>query len=427
MLVVTANWSITDASLVDGPSRAQCREFIAEIRRSAVRAGFRRDGGYRPIERVEIVLAGDTFDGLLTAAWLGAERPWQRRAQQGAVRARVMQATLRGGARLLCSLPRRLEVPAADGRARPVMGSQVGIPVRVTLLAGDRDAWLEEEHCLKLADRLGITVGRFWANHAVFIMHGQEFDPLCGPHRLGAVERPPTLHESLTVDLIARFGMNLRGAGVSDALARRLLRPLATAQPLDAPRRLQGWLVRAASAGEMTAAARQQVVLTWRRTVDEWHQRARREVPETEIQFDAVDAIARWMAEEDEAAGGLAMPTAVPDVPWLLPANVDLPTAAVFGHVPAGSGGFGIGPRTRTICLGPRAGRRSTGYGPLERGSAVDVAMIKPSIETFAQRPPVVTFFEADEAGGLDLVVGDAVTEEVAETPGPTASIVDAA
>ena len=39
------------------------------IQRSALRAGFRHDGRYKPLERLDIVFAGDTFD--LYASRLG--------------------------------------------------------------------------------------------------------------------------------------------------------------------------------------------------------------------------------------------------------------------------------------------------------------------------------------------------------------------
>ncbi|MFM8706237.1 MAG: hypothetical protein ACKOHG_20720, partial [Planctomycetia bacterium] len=176
MLVVTANWSITDGTLVDPPGRAQCAEFLAGIRRSAARAGVRRDGGYRPVERVDVILAGDTFDWLVSATWLGHERPWHRRARRGATRDRVMHAALKRGMRLLGRLGRLtregLLVAGADGRGRPLLGTQVKVPVRIVMLAGDRDAALEEPRSVEWAARRGITVGGSWTEPAVNIALG---------------------------------------------------------------------------------------------------------------------------------------------------------------------------------------------------------------------------------------------------------------
>ncbi|MEI8228435.1 MAG: hypothetical protein WCH77_09275 [Planctomycetota bacterium] len=435
MLVVTANWSITDGTLVGGPSWTHGLAFLAGIRRSAARAGFRCDGGYRPIDRVEIVLAGDTFDWLLSAEWLGAERPWRPRARQELKRDRVMQAAVRCGARLLGRLGglarRGLVVPVADSRGRPIVGSCVRVPVRVTLLAGDRDAWLECRDSAAVARRFGMAVGGSWTDGGVAIVHGHEFDPLSGPGRWAAAERPPTLHESLTVDLLGRFAATLHDGGslgdgaLPDSMLRRLLRPLATGQPIDAPRQLATWLEHAVAADGLPAAARGQVENAWRRTVDGWQQRARREVPESELQFDAVDAVAAWMARLDgdcDVPAAFARPTAV--------LGRITPRTAVFGHLPAGHAAIDGGPRTRTICLGPRPLRRSGDPRISGRSSAVDVALIPPVSDGHSQRPPVVTIFAAGEAGrteAADLIVGDAAGEETTEMRDEGVWIVDAA
>ena len=62
MLVVTANWGFTDGTLAAVPPRAAAAEFRREVRRATVRAGFRRDGRYEPVDGVDVVLAGDTCD-----------------------------------------------------------------------------------------------------------------------------------------------------------------------------------------------------------------------------------------------------------------------------------------------------------------------------------------------------------------------------
>ena len=429
MLVITANWSITDATLGGGPSWSHGLEFLAGIRRSAARAGFRHDGGYRPIDCIEIVLAGDTFDWLLSAEWLGAERPWRPRARQELLRNRVMQAALRCGTRFLGrlgSLARQgLVVPAADSRGRPIVGSAVRVSVRVTLLAGDRDAWLEDRNCVEVAHRFGIAVGGSWTDGGVTIAHGHALDPLCGPVRPGRVERPPTLHESLTVDLLGRFAATLRDGGTPDSMVRRLLRLLATVRPIEAPQRLVAWLDRAVTEGELAAAAREHVEALWRRAVDGWQQRARREVPESELQFDAVDAIAARMARLEECSAAAAA--------FFVPAPVVVagtPRVAVFGHLPAGHAAVGGGPPARTICLGPRSVQRSAIRGSFERGSAVDVALISPARDRLEQRPAVVTLFAVGEAGGTEsteLITGDTAGEETREIRDQSQWIVDAA
>lgn len=400
MLVVTANWSITDGTLVDAPGRSQCAEFLADIRRSAARAGIRRDGGYRPVDRVDVVLAGDTFDWLLTAAWLGHERPWQRRARRGATRDRVMHAALKRGMRLLGRLGRLtregLSVAGADGRGRPLLGSQVKVPVRIVMLAGDRDAGLEEPRSVEWAGRFGIAVGRSWNDTPVAIAHGHAADPLCGPAGGDAADRPPTLHESLSVDLLARFASLLHETEPAP-LARRVMARLVADCPLDVPLRLRAWLDRAGAVGSLAPESRDRIEAAWRRAVDAWHRRARRDVPTTELQFDAVDALATWLQKNPET-----MDTAAPCVVAAAgTAHRESPQEAsivVFGHRAAGSATGGPTAGARTICLGPSAVRRSLSSDRF----GGDVATIAPEIGAFDVRPKAVTIFAPGEAGCAD-------------------------
>jgi hypothetical protein len=432
MLVVTSNWSITDGTLVDPPSRSRCAEFLAGIRRSAARAGIRRDGGYRPVDRVDVILAGDTFDWLVSAAWLGDERPWQRRARRSAARDGVMHAAVRRGMRLLGKLGRLakngLMVAGVDGRGRPVLGSRVRVPVRVVMLAGDRDAWLDEPRSVELAGRFGIAVGRSWTDHPVTIVHGHSLDPLCGPASGGATDRPPTLHESLSVDLLARFAALVHEAEPA-AVARRVVGTLVAASPLDVPRRLQAWLDRAGDIGSLSHDSRDRIEAAWGRAVDGWQRRARRDVPVTELQFDAVDAIANWLR-----ANTVAMDAAIPVAPTTIAATTgrlpDGSAIVVFGHLPAGSEGCAEAAGTNVICLGPETVRRSLHRGQGDGDAPGAVAMIAPEVRAFDSQPKTVTIFGPGEAGAADWsawFAGGPAASDARPAPVRAPWIVDAA
>jgi hypothetical protein len=424
MLVVTANWSITDGTLVDPPARSHGAEFLAGIRRSAARAGVRRDGAYRPVERVDVILAGDTFDWLVTSAWLGNERPWQRRARRGAARDRVMHAAVKRGVRLLGKLGRLarngLTVAGADGRGRPVLGSQVRVPVRVAMLAGDRDAWLDEPRSMELAERFGIAVGRSWTDHPVTVEHGHAIDPLCGAWG-AAADRPPTLHESLSVDLVARFAALVHETEPA-AVARRVMGTLVASCPLDVPRRLRAWLDRAGAVGTLSHDSRDRIESAWGRSVDGWQRRARRDVPATEFQFDAVDSIAHWLR-----ANSVTMDAPIPIATGGLPEG---PAIVVYGHLPAGSGATAGPAGFKSICLGRETVRRSPNCGLLGGDVMSAVAMIAPEVEAFDARPKAVTIFEPGEAGAAEWSASFAGGQSAGEAR-PTSAhapwIVDAA
>ena len=156
------------------------------------------------------------------------------------------------------------------------------------MLAGDRDAWLDEPRSAELAERFGISVGHSWADPPVTIVHGHELDPLCGAWG-DAADRPPTLRESLSVDLVARFAFLMHETETA-ALARRVMGTLVASCPLDVPRRLRAWLDRADAVGALSHDSRNRIESAWARAVDGWQRRAIAETP-----------LGRWGTPEDIA------------------------------------------------------------------------------------------------------------------------------
>ncbi|MDO7677730.1 MAG: hypothetical protein MUQ48_04150, partial [Pirellulales bacterium] len=76
MLVVTSNWNCSDKTLVASHSKKQFDHFLKVVHRAALRASMRFDGRYQPIERLDLVFAGDTYDWLTSRKWLDDHRPW---------------------------------------------------------------------------------------------------------------------------------------------------------------------------------------------------------------------------------------------------------------------------------------------------------------------------------------------------------------
>jgi hypothetical protein len=307
MLVVSANWAIGDGSLVRATAGWHGL-FAPAVQRAAIRAGFRADGTYRPVTGVDIVLAGDTFDWVASAAWCDRTRPWHGGVAARAILGRVAAQAVRRGRRLLAPLVRfgrrGLVVPAADARGRPDRGT-VSVPVRVTLLSGDRDRALAEGPWA--IDHIPVALGAAWSDGSVMLRHGHESDPACheASERRGAGGgRPPTLAESVTVDLVAAFAVRECGADRA-ALARRLVR----ARPVMLPAALAAWHAEADPPLRERAAVHD----AWRRAVDRWHHAARREVPSCEVEFDALASLATWLAD----AG------AVTDEPRPMPAAIE--------------------------------------------------------------------------------------------------------
>lgn len=309
MIIVASNWAIGDGTLVSAAAPS-IGSLAATMHRAAIRAGVGIDGGYRPIERLDVVLAGDTFDWLVSAEWLGDAKPWHASARALERLASVARRSIRLGRAVLAPLVawarRGLPLPTSMGRGgrRP----SVAVPVRVTLLAGDRDAAVERV----LEGRRAVTVGRRWDDGRVSIRHGHDRDPACRlAVRRADTDRPPTLAESVAVDLVARFAASLAGQGPRVA---GQLRRLAEAGVVGIPAVVAAWQ------GSLQGGAEEDGLRdAWGRSVEGWWREARRCVPTCEVEFDVVDALAAWLAtaarpgaETCPIAAGLAALVAAP-------------------------------------------------------------------------------------------------------------------
>jgi hypothetical protein len=340
MLVVTANWGLADGTLVPSSGRQQA-DFLAAVQRAACRAGSRADGRYEPIDRLDLVLAGDTFDALTSTAWTDSLRPWQASARAADTAARVLVAAAIRGRRLLAGLAawarRGLDVPAADRRGRPIRDRSRRVPARVVILPGDRDSWLAAA-AGRLARR-GVRAAGAWAAGGVAVCHGAEFDPLWngGPAVEGG---QPTLGASLVVDLLARFGAEMRGRPGLWPVCRSLVGLLAAAQPASWPLVVGDWL---AANGRDAAPVRP----LWRAAVAGWRRQARRVPPACDAGCDVIDAVAAWMEGTEREplrsdAGGELVGLLDPGPPRVAAAGT-----VVLGHwaVPAEPPGMvGLGP-----------------------------------------------------------------------------------
>lgn len=373
MLIVATNVGITDGTLV--PASDATTALAAAVERAAARAGFRCDGRYAPLDRIDFVLAGDTFDWLSSAAWCGGVKPWHGGAVARESRTCVARAALVRGRRLVAVVARwareGIAVPAADPRGRPGLAERVRVPVRVVALAGDRDPWLAES---AVAQR-GLGVGACWSDGTVLVRHGHELDPTC---RRSAAGDQPTLAESVAVDLVARFGRAaLAEPGAAGGL-RRLILTLARSRVVEIPLRLAEWLEAAVrQPHDATQLARLESL--WRQTVAAWLASARRCVPACEVEFDHLAAVAEWCAGGWRRSGRTPLPAAIRRLGVPMESGHDAgPIPVVFGHAATHDG-----PALRL--------RRDDGAWEV--------------IGTVPRLPAVVTIDAADPRGGGDRIV----------------------
>ncbi len=307
MLVVTANWAIGDGTLWRRPLRGLVSRAWGVIQRSALRAGFRHDGRYQPLERLDIVFAGDTFDLYASRHWAtGDVRPWHRSTSAEAARREVAASALRRAV-ILNRFARRLlneglVVPSATRQGRPHMRHPTVVPVSVTLLSGDRDGSLEPPHDWPQ----GVHWAHSWTAGKWQVEHGQRFDPL--QNQSTDRHHGPTLIQSMHARLIASFA-----AEVSQLmpLARgslgRSLRLLADCHPLDVSAAFWHRLLPRVTAGDQTLA--EKVAACWQRCVDVWQREAHRDQVDVPAHFDFLGRFAASLLtppQPDQAAALLA-------------------------------------------------------------------------------------------------------------------------
>lgn len=358
MLVVTANWGMTDGSL-GGRGPASASAWLQSVRAAVVRAGCGPAGHYHPVDGLTLVLAGDTFDLLLSERWAGRVRPWhggrQAREARLAVAARAVAAARRPIATLCRWVRHGLPVPAADARGRPVETIRSRVEVDVIALVGDRDG--------DLASAAGgptwrdFRIGSAWCDGRHTIRHGQEFDPMRfaqGGHA-DRLDARPTLAESVVVDLIVPFALAVRSMPGGWGRARPRMATLAAADLLDVVP-LVAKLI-AGSAGN----DRRAMATAWRRAVDGWVAAVRREPPRHEAGFDLPIELAAWLATAAGPTG--PVPAAVrwlaAAAPPAVPGQV-----SIFGHLPAAATAtgpvLGLGGGPPMLLVRPRS------VGPLE-------------------------------------------------------------
>lgn len=374
MLVVTANWAVSDGTLVATPGpRRIARAWLQRVRLATIRSGFGRDGSYRPPSGLDVVLAGDTLDCLASAAWRGRDRPWHAGARASDVRRTVLLQCLRRATPLLAGLAalarRGLAAPAADRRGRPSSTATTRVPVSVTLLAGDRDRQIVDLAAAITARKA--VVAQVWCDGAVLVRHGHEFDPACHVEEAAGRDRPPTLDESVAVDLVARFITGLHAAGLPARAVAPLSEALAASAAMDIPGIIAAWLAADVAGSDLGIGPRRALETAWQRAVDAWVRDARRSPPDVGLGASPVEELAAWFASR---AGG-EPPPALANLRGSLPV-----VAAVDGRAETLVLGHPARPTDATplICLGRPAVRRWRATAIVRADGAADAACVAP-------------------------------------------------
>ena len=232
MLVIISDLHLTDGtsgSTISPGAFALLSERMVDL---AYRASHRRDGTYRPIDFVDLVLLGDTLDVIRSTQWLSTTaRPWDD-TKSPAMFERVTKITgdiLQSNAQALGEF-RKLKqqgipLPCATNAGSPDLAEQSAVPVRIHYMIGNHDWFyhLPGENYNQLRRQLVSHMGletyadapfphEIWESndlvqvmrrHKVFARHGDVYDPF----NYEGDRNASSLGDVIVVELLNRFGV----------------------------------------------------------------------------------------------------------------------------------------------------------------------------------------------------------------------------
>lgn len=207
MLVIVSDLHLTDGTTARTLDADAFRMFVERMQDMAVRASWRSDDRYRPLDGIDIVLLGDVLDLVNSAAWLsGLVRPWSGESataeQTSSIVADILDHNQDSIAQLE-SLANRgaIRIPMATNDGKPAFDVPLQpVPVRLYYMIGDAD-WLlyrdgEAMNAVRrqICKAMGLAnlpdapfphdpsespqLARTLAKHRVYARHGDIFDPL---------------------------------------------------------------------------------------------------------------------------------------------------------------------------------------------------------------------------------------------------------
>jgi UDP-2,3-diacylglucosamine pyrophosphatase LpxH len=231
MLVIISDLHLTDGTSGSTISPGAFQLLNERITDLALGASQRRDGSYRPIERVDLLLLGDVFDIIRSSRWLqGRARPWDDATSPALfeVVSQITADTLRHNDHALGefrSLAKNgVLIPPATRDGRCAEGHTTPVPVHIHYMVGNHDWFfhLPGDNYTRLRRQIALHMGlatspeapfphEAWESnellqtmrrHKVFARHGDVYDPF----NFEGDRNASSLGDVIVIELLNRFG-----------------------------------------------------------------------------------------------------------------------------------------------------------------------------------------------------------------------------
>lgn len=327
MLVIISDIHLGDGTTANSISPSAFHLFSNRLSETAYLASFRKDGSYRPIESLDLLLMGDILDPLHSTLWLDTEletpdytRPWTEsssplfaRKLSETTNAIINEKSNRESLNVLkrCADGGVIILPPANSHGLPDLDSKERIPIKVRMhyMVGNHDWYYHlpgqafDDIRKTIVETIGLSndfgpfpydldehpaLQEILDSYQVFVRHGDCYDKFNFNREKG--RNYSTLGDAFTMDVCNRYPVAVQNQyqdrlpeGIIDSLRR-----ITNVRPaLAAPLWISGQIKRYAGSTDLEPALKK----VWDEICDEFLQLPFVREQDQAFKFDMVDAL----------------------------------------------------------------------------------------------------------------------------------------
>jgi len=325
MLIIVSDLHLGDGTTADANPASVFYLFASRLREMAYFASFRKDGTYRPVEQIDIVLLGDVLDPIHSTLWLDTHpgavnfvRPWTDMTSPFFTRklSEVTQNIIdknKEGLEILrqCASGQQVFLPPANQRGRPDPASRERVQPKVRLhyLVGKHDRYYHlkgrEFDAIRqnIITTLGLSntpdlfpydiqespeVADILRRHKVFARHGDYYDKFNFNPEAG--RDSATVGDAFAMEMLNRFPVEVKN-NFGDQLPEALIESLQHITNVRPALASSLWISGQIKRHAQNDALEVELKKIWNRLCDEFLALPYVREQDKAFQFDSVDAM----------------------------------------------------------------------------------------------------------------------------------------